>query len=356
MNARDVLGHVEEHLPHFAPADAPERLGGGLLNEVWRVPGQRGSRPRSVIAKHAPPHIASRPEVPLDSERIAFEALALGAFAPGGALEELAGEAARPPRPYAFDESAHLLLMEDVGTPPALDEWLRTSPPASEAEAAGKQLGNFIGQLHARTAGDPAFRDAFDNRAMQETRLTVQYRAVGDLCEAAGLDDAETLGRRVEALGERFIQSGTCFVMGDLWPPSILMAEEGARLIDWELCHYGRPAQDVAHLAAHLWMQAHRAPSPEARAAVEAFREAFFDAYHDVLGKARTALLTPQALADCGLHFGAEILVRALGPFQEGYLYDGLAPEATPVQEAAAVAGRHLREPHAPNTFAALQT
>ncbi|PSQ98503.1 MAG: phosphotransferase [Bacteroidetes bacterium QS_9_68_14] len=357
MTERDLLDRATARLPDFAPTGETMRLPGGLLNEVWRVNGRAQSTPSSLVAKHAPPHIASQPEVPLDPERVAFEARALRAFAPGGALADLATEATRPPRPLDYDAATHTLLMEDLGTPPALGAWLRGGPPAQDAQAVGKRLGRFVGRLHARTRGDDALREAFDNRAMQETRHAVQYRAVGELCEAGGAPDAEALGARAEAMGKRFIEPGDCLVMGDLWPPSVLLREPSGsalRLIDWELCHYGRPAQDVAHLAAHLWMHAHRAPSREACTAAEAAQRAFLDAYRDALGEAAATLLTPQALADCAVHFGAEILVRAVGPFQAGYLYDGLAPDASPVRTATRVAAGHLREPEAQETFAAL--
>lgn len=355
MTERDVLDHAAARLPGFAPTGGAERLPGGLLNEVWRVAGQPGSEPRSVIAKHAPPHIASQPEVPLDPERIAFEAQALEAFAPGGRLEVLTTGDVRPPRSLDYDAASRTLLMEDLGAPPGLGAWLRNGPPAPGAEATGERLGRFMGRLHARTTGDEALRDAFDNRAMQETRHAVQYRAVGEMAEKAGVEDAEALGARAEALGARFIEPGDCLVMGDLWPPSVLRTGNGAlRLIDWELCHYGRPAQDVAHLAAHCWMHAHRAPSREACAAAEAAQRAFLKTYRDALGAASSALLTPRARADCAVHFGAELLVRTVGPFQDGFLYDGLAPSAPPVREATQKAARYLRAPKAQKTFAPL--
>lgn len=81
MNQRDLLDHVAMRLPGFIPTGEAERLSGGLLNEVWRVRGQPKSPPRSLVAKHAPPHIASQPEVPLDPGHIAFEARALDALA-----------------------------------------------------------------------------------------------------------------------------------------------------------------------------------------------------------------------------------------------------------------------------------
>ena len=45
------------------------------------------------------------------------------------------------------------------------------------------------------------------------------------------------------------------------------------------------------------------------------------------------------------IHFGAEILVRAVGPFQDNYLYAGLDPDHAAVQVAVETAAQHLRSP-----------
>jgi hypothetical protein len=41
----------------------------------------------------------------------------------------------------------------------------------------------------------------------------------------------------------------------------------------------------------------------------------------------------------------AEILVRAVGPFQAGFLYDGLDPAGAPLTEAVTTAAALLRAP-----------
>ena len=51
------------------------------MNHVWKVPALPSS---AVILKHAPPYIATVPEVELDDSRIIFEAEALQAFLEGG--------------------------------------------------------------------------------------------------------------------------------------------------------------------------------------------------------------------------------------------------------------------------------
>lgn len=352
MTDDDVLDHLQTRLPDFTPTGDPVRLPEGNLNIVWRVPGQ----PASIIAKHAPPYMAVNPAVPLDPSRLEFEARSLRALEPDGALAAVATQRIRPPRLLDMHTAPHVLLMEDVGTHPTLGRWLRESGAPERARAIGQQLGRFIGRLHAATAGDDELAERFDNRLMQETRLAVQYEAVGAMLADAGIADAEALGERAAALGERLLKPGICLTMGDLWPPSVLVAPDRLRIIDWELAHYGRPMQDVAHVAAHAWMQAHRAPHETARAAAQQLSRSFLAVYRSALTKAcAEALLTPQMLTDAALHMGAEILVRTVGPFQAGYRYDGLAADAPPVQEALAVAAAHLRRPDVVDTFARLR-
>ncbi len=319
----------------------PIRLPEGNLNKVWRVPGEE----RSVIVKYAPPHVAADPDVPLDPSRLIIEARCLEAFAPGGPLHSVAGDDVRPPRPIDIDPSAHVLVMEDLGAVPTLGRWLREADEdavIARAPTLGTALGRFIGCLHRRTWNDPAWADRCTNRPIQETRHAIQYRAVGDLVRRAGVDDADALGSRAEALGERLLEPGRCLTMGDLWPPSVLVLGDEMRLIDWEFAHFGQPMQDVAHVAAHLWMQAHRAPAEAVATAATRIRQAFLAAYRTVLAEDAPNLLDA---ADASVHFGAEILVRTVGRFQDGYLYEGLSPDDTAVQEAVRTAARHIREP-----------
>lgn len=351
MMGEDVLRYVRERLPDFKPTGEPARLPEGNLNFVWRVPG----RPDSIIVKFAPPYIAANPDVQLDPSRLEFEARCLQALAPDGTLAAVCTERVRPPRPMDVNTEPHVLLMEDVGPHPTLGRWIREEGPPEAGARIGRQIGRFIGRLHAATVGDGDLADRFDNRPVQKTRLAVQYEAVKDMLAAAGVVDAAVLGERAVALGKRLLEPGVCLTMGDLWPPSVLVTDEGLRIIDWELAHYGHPAQDVAHVAAHAWMQAHRAPDAPTACAARRFLEALLTAYCEALARRAAALITPQILDDAAVHFGAEILVRAVGGFQERYLYEGLTSDAPAVQEAVDVAAAHIRTPEAVDTFAALR-
>ncbi|OIO91954.1 MAG: hypothetical protein AUK03_10375 [Anaerolineae bacterium CG2_30_64_16] len=346
---------LARNLPGFQIAGPPEQLSGGLLNHVWRVRGGPRSIPASVIVKQTPPHIASSPGVTLDPRRILIEAHALAAFEAGGSLAEVAALDVRPPRLLILDEPRHLLVIEDVCQCPDLEAWLHlpASNPA-QAELLGASLGLFIGTLHGVTSQRPQLAQEFDNRKIQQMRLDFQYRAIRAYAERAGLPDADALGRRAVAFGELLQQPGVAVIMGDLWPRSVIVSDEGLRVIDWELAHYGRPAQDVGHLAAHLWMQAHRAADARVAAAADALLRSFLAAYRDALGPVFDSLFGAAGVFESSVHFGSEVLTRTTGVFQDGYLYSGLAPDHPAIQEAAIIAARHIREPLGVDTFDAL--
>ncbi|MCP4804581.1 MAG: phosphotransferase [Proteobacteria bacterium] len=260
----DPVAHVRERLPQLGASQA-QVLTGGLLNHVWRVVGSGGS----VVVKHAPPYVASAPDVPLDVARIGFEERALRMLGQGGVLQDVASPQVRPPR--LLDRAGETLILEDLGDLPHLGE--RPSPEAAAA------LGRFIGRLHARSASVRGMA----NDGVQATRNALCYQ------------------RYDPALGVRLMQPGVCLVMGDLWPPSVLVDGWGARVIDWELAHFGQPMQDTAHLAAHLWLA-------DALPAWAAFDRSYRD-------EVDPQALQPDHRSCFARHFGVELLVRALGPF-----------------------------------------
>ncbi len=346
MTDDDVLPHVRKRLPNFTPVGEPTRLPEGNLNVVWRVSGAG----RSVIVKYAPPYIAADPETPLDPSRLVIEGRCLEALGTGGRLADLSSSNVRTPRLLDESTDPHVILMEDLGPLSTLGRWLHEQNPdevQTTAPTLGQHLGTFIGRLHSATHNRSEYAEAFDNRPMQETRLAVQYRGVAEMLKTGGVDDADVLARQAETLGLKLLEPGCCLTMGDLWPSSVLVKGKDLRLIDWELAHYGRPLQDVAHWRAHLWMQRHRAPSIAVADAVASLWNAFLTSYRDALGDTETALWTEQEKRDAAVHFAAEILVRAVGPFQNGYVYAGFSPDHPAVQEAVSVAARTLRSPDA---------
>jgi len=336
--AKQLLDYVAQALPRFRPQGQPRPLSGGNLNHVWRLEGQ----PKPLVIKQAPPYVAKQPDISLDPSRLLIEAAALQALAQGGPLAPVASDRARPPHPQHLDPQAHILIMEDLGELPDLALALRRAQ--SQPKQLGQDLGQFIGQLHSQSLNDPHLARRFDNRAMQEGRDQVQYQQLGSLCRAAGLSGANTMGLRALSLGQSFLGPGQCLTQGDLWPASILVDDGRLRLIDWELCHFGQAAQDLGHFGAHCWMQAHRASDPEQAQRWRQVWEAFVTTYRAETTLGGESLLSEDNRCQSQWHAGAEIIMRCLGPFQAGYLYEELNHQQTHVQEALAQAQAFLLE------------
>ncbi len=326
---KDLIAFAQKYVSGIVDSSPLEELRGGRLNFVWRLQSTTG---KSFIIKHAPPYVASVPDIALDNSRIVFEADILKAFQFRSELNQLIGFGVRPPEFLGNDHRKHLLLMEDVGSGPDLLQAVRLSD--YNFASYGRDLGAYIAQLHAQTYQSKWFAENFANLPVQQTRLQVQYNGCLEFCRRARMPDAEKIGTWCRQLGEKLNTVGKCLIMGDLWPYSILLGRKEIRLIDWELTHFGRPAQDVAHLAAHLWMMIHRASKQSQKDRIGRFRQSFIESYFKGVAKQTPQLITEEDERDFQIHFGAEILARTLGSFQKNYLYDGLSPKHPVIQEA----------------------
>jgi hypothetical protein len=142
--------------------------------------------------------------------------------------------------------------------------------------------------------------------------------------------------------------------MGDLWPRSLLYTGSGWYLIDWELAHFGSPAQDLGHWAAHTWMLEHRSAAGLPRSAARRLWTDFLEGYLSCLPTSGP-LITQQTCHDAAVHAAAEILARTTGAFRTGYLYDSLSPTSPEVREAVHTAVHWIRNPFTAERFRQLQ-
>lgn len=323
-----ILDIIKEHLPAFEAGSELQSISGGNLNYLWRLEG----RPYNLIIKWAPPHIAANPEVPLSPERIHFEARALDLFSDGHLLDSLATKEARPPALLHFEPERDLLIMEDLGPKPPIADWIRDGGDIS----VGTRLGRFIGKLHRQTLDHPKLIKQFNNQDIQQTRLNLQYNPAADYLRKTGLSDVDPnlVSKKTKALGQQLLEPGRCLVMGDLWPPSVRVADGQLRVIDWEFAHFGRPLQDVGHFAAHCWMQAHQSASPDERNRFKHLWKRFWETYRQQWGSLFGELFTAEERDAMATHIGAEIWVRAAGPFKQGYVYGPLPTEHTSIRQA----------------------
>ena len=307
-SAEAARAHVERRLGVATAAAAA--LSGGLMNHVHRV--WRADGARSVVVKHAPPWVASAPEIPVDPSRSGFEARALRWLS--------TRTDARVRVPALLDAVPGVLILEDLGDVPDLGAWLADGGDPGVLEA----LGVWTRDLHADASAPQGA-----NAAVQRTRLAVQYAAVGTWLAEQGVADAEALGACARRLGQRLLAPGPAFVMGDLWPPSVRVGPRGElQVLDWEFSTRGQRCQDLGHLAAHLWMgaQAGRWGTGAARRFLQA-------------ACGGGAAGDP----DLATHFACEVLIRTVGPFRDSGPFAGREPADPGLREAVASAVDTLR-------------
>jgi 5-methylthioribose kinase len=318
---------INRHLPRFRPTGELKLQRGGNLNNVWRIEGTKSN----LIIKWAPPYIAANPEVPLNPQRIHFEARALELFKKGNLLGNITNIKIRPPELIHFDADYNLIIMEDLGQLPTIIKWVKTEGTPD----LGSNLGEFIGLVHKKTLGLTELGFSFQNQNVQQTRCDIQYNGAADYAQKAGITDTNQLKAKCTVLGDKLLEPGKCLTMGDLWPPSLLVDKGNLRIIDWEFSHFGHPLQDVGHFAAHCWMQAHCSSQKADKQLLRDLWNQFWQSYKQALSEDYTTLFTKAEHDYMTTHIGAEILIRATGPFKAGYVFEPYAANHQKIKYAA---------------------
>lgn len=341
----EILSYAAGHIEGFEPDGRPVKLSGGNLNYVWRLSGKK----RNIILKLAPPYIASNPDMPLHPSRIHFEANALTYLGKKRSSDSGNLKLVHIPEIFYFNPQKNLLLMEDIGTGPALFTGLNS---AGHAKVTAVKLGRFFGTLHTETYRDKNLGRDFHNIKIQKTRLEIQYLRADEYLLKAGFDSRGRAAKNAERLGRELLKPGKCLVMGDLWPPSVIhMDVNEISLIDWEFCHFGRPLQDIAHLAAHCRMHEIAAESSGKKEIVRKFSHHFFKSYINVLGSGYPELITREEKTGFNIHYAMEILARTTGPFKSGYLFDSLDFSDTLIKQLTKEAFGYLTSPENENPW-----
>lgn len=282
-------------------------------------------------------------------------------------------------------------------------------PKADELNLVGDNLGSAIASLHYRSClameaemgatislPSPTSPAPLVNMDVQAARKAVQYdrvaAALRELAAAAGGDEdslalADACAAEMERLGEDLlIMPGCCFIMGDLWPASVLLrrlqplSETDAAafatslpstaksaiggsgwelsLIDWEFSHWGQPGQDLGHFLAHLFMWAHASCTTASlerdsglcgclcQTEAASLAKSFLGAWANEVRRLHTEVpagCAEQFLSTTNLrvtlvHAAAEVLARCIGGFVEGFVYSSLESSAPAVREAVVLA------------------
>jgi 5-methylthioribose kinase len=227
-----------------------EAAGDGNINYVRRVQAANGS---SLIVKHARPTLERFPEYQAPPDRLHFE------HAYGEAVRSLIEEEDVLPRVLHFDRAASILVLEDLGNVPRLEETLLSGE--APADALGK-LGDFLGRVHTATrpAAErlaPLFRNDEMRRLHGEHIFHLPFEPNDFPLPEEVRKEADRLldsnvRDHIRALRERYYDSREALVHGDVQPTNILLSASGPKLLDAEIAHVGDPAFDVGTLVGHL--------------------------------------------------------------------------------------------------------
>lgn len=248
----------------LAPRDGAievDPAGDGNINYVRRVRLPDGA---SFVVKHARAALERFPEYAAPVERLVYE------HRYGEVVRERApGVAGTLPEALHFDPDLPLLVMEDLGAAPRLDEALRTGCAPIEAL---RRLGQFLGTVHGATRDDAAsLARRFDNRAMQELHgehiFTLPY-APNDfpIPERVRLRAGRALARpgvreRIATLRAAYYGARRALVHADVQAGNVLLQGARPRLLDAEIAHAGDPAFDLGTALAHLRFHTALAPN-----------------------------------------------------------------------------------------------
>ncbi len=279
-----------------------EPAGEGNINYVRRV---RIGGARSLVVKHARERLERFPEYTAPSERLVFE------HRYGEVVRQRAPEVAPLlPAVVHFDPAARVLVMEDLGDAPRLEDALLAGTAPAAALAA---LGRFLGRVHACTSGDAReLAKGFGNDAMRglhgEHIFTLPFApnefpiAPRLRAHAERLLARRGLRERIAELRRRYYERCGALVHGDVQGSNVLLQRECPRLLDAEIAHVGDPAFDLGSALAHVRFHAALRPADASIARAE---DALLDGYRETGD--------PTVAVEARGHAGVEMLRRTLG-------------------------------------------
>ena len=241
-------------------------VSGGLCNFVYRLKFDDNT---TAILKYYPPFVASIESMTISQSRYMVEKTALDVLGKEPALSS--GLVQTPKLIYA-DDDLFILIMQDCGQSlVTLFELMKNNfrlpnhTDENENEKALRELLNklavelrrFLRTLatgisikpdttYSVPFGDESIWDML--RAYLEPLPHAQAKSYNVETEMRPFLDAQ---RRLEQPSEQ-----ACFVVGDLWPNSILVDCEKQIFwcLDWEVARFETPLRDLEQLNANLWV------------------------------------------------------------------------------------------------------
>jgi thiamine kinase-like enzyme len=215
-----------------------EELSGGTANYVWRVYEKSG---RTIVVKHAEPHVKINKAISFPQARMDFEARSLKLITSEIPHDDLI----HLPEVYKYDDQQHLLFLQDGGQKTFKEAY---SDDSTDVKLYGRRLGIWLARLHESTkttnlgdniTGRTIYRHSYNNVASAQAKW--------------GLD--QSIGERANAEYGSLLQTDDdCVCHGDFWPGNVLLGSEGLTLVDWEMVRRGCGATDIAQFSAESYL------------------------------------------------------------------------------------------------------
>lgn len=98
-------------------------------------------------------------------------------------------------------------------------------------------------------------------------------------------------------------------------------------------------------------MLEHTSEHPFAKENAQRVRKDFLSSYKNEITKNGLNFFSKEFIEDCNIHFGCELLMRAIGTFKENYLYEKFPRDSEKVKEAVHVAVKHMLSEESLETF-----
>jgi hypothetical protein len=195
------------------------------------------------------------------------------------------------PTIYAFDPINHVLIMEDIGTPPSLKDFVSSLPESARPEKVisqvGELLGSYLARLHNWGLGVSSNDNGEDVLAVFRNNMVARNvcaeRTAGRLLATAkqfGIELSE--GEEIVQVMQREIKENEeTFNMGDFWcaglerlevqydidtlrrPGNIFVKTQEdppgmtIHVIDWELAKTGPSSSDLGQFLGEAYLLLH---------------------------------------------------------------------------------------------------
>lgn len=233
-----------------------EIAGPGNMNYTLRI----STADRSFIVKQSRPWVEKFPFIDAPPERAIIEGQFYQLVQLDKGLKEFT------PLIMGFDELSSIIVLQDLGQASDYNNIYKKGEELSGEDL--KVLVHILSTLHNKYNIDTT-RERIYNRRMR--RLNHEHLFLYPFSKDSGfdLDDAimpglqavantyknnEALVKRVQELGQVYLDDGDTLLHGDYYPGSWLSTANGPKIIDPEFCFFGPREFELSVLIAHLMM------------------------------------------------------------------------------------------------------